>query len=217
MTDIIKNNRIFLLLTLVWLIAGCVVMLSFDTLGLHVALNAVHTQILDLAMQTITWMASGWSVVVVVLLMLLINVRCAIVTASSGIVSGLLAQLLKRFVFAGSMRPSYYFDKMPELNVVQGIDFYSQFSFPSGHATTAFVLMFSVSMLSRSIIVRILCFIAALVMAYSRIYLSQHFFADVYAGSVLGVLVVLICAVLVFKFVPDGWSKSIFRLCSKAS
>ena len=83
MTDIIKNNRIFLLLTLVWLIAGCVVMLSFNTLGLHVALNAVHTQILDLAMQTITWMASGWSVVVVVLLMFLINVRCAIVTASS--------------------------------------------------------------------------------------------------------------------------------------
>jgi membrane-associated phospholipid phosphatase len=38
----------------------------------------------------------------------------------------------------------------------------------------------------------LLLFIAALLVGYSRVYLSQHFLTDITAGSVFGILMILI-------------------------
>jgi membrane-associated phospholipid phosphatase len=74
-------------------------------------------------------------------------------------------------------------------------------SFPSGHTTGAFSL-FSVLawMLPRRYRYFGLFFcILALSVAYARLYLAAHFFADVYAGSICGTLVALFFYVLVLK------------------
>lgn len=215
MTEFFRSNRVFLLLMLVWLAAGLALVCCTDAFRLHVQLNAFHTNFGDSIVEPLTWLATGWAIIIVVIAMLFMNFRIAVLTALAGIFSGLAAQLLKRFVFGSVMRPSAYFDIMPDLNLVQGLNFHSHFSFPSGHATTAFVLMFCISMLSRKHIVKIICFVLALLLSFTRIYLSQHFFEDILAGSALGVVVVIICALFFHRIIPLSWNRSIISLCSK--
>jgi membrane-associated phospholipid phosphatase len=61
-------------------------------------------------------------------------------------------------------------------------------SFPSGHALSAFALFFCLLFVSRSHFLKILFFILALLAAYSRVYLSQHWLIDIYVGSIIGFL-----------------------------
>ena len=42
-------------------------------------------------------------------------------------------------------------------------------------------------------------FLIALLVGYSRVYLSQHFFEDVYVGSIIGVSVTLVVYYLLSK------------------
>jgi len=74
-------------------------------------------------------------------------------------------------------------------------------SFPSGHTTGAFSL-FSIlawELPRRYRAFGLFFFALALSVAYARLYLAAHFFADVYAGSIAGTLVALLCYVLVMK------------------
>ena len=66
------------------------------------------------------------------------------------------------------------------------------YSFPSGHSTTAFALFFIFGFFVKNKKWQILFFILALSTAISRMYLLQHFFIDVYFGSILGVLIATI-------------------------
>lgn len=54
-------------------------------------------------------------------------------------------------------------------------------------------------------------FVLALLAAYSRIYLSQHFFADVYAGSLIGVLT----TILVYYWLTTFFNKQDYPWQSK--
>nr|MCU0348977.1 phosphatase PAP2 family protein [Saprospiraceae bacterium] len=81
-----------------------------------------------------------------------------------------------------------------KLTFVEGVDLHSAAtSFPSGHAMSAFALY--------SLLVFILpsqkrfalpLFALALSVAISRIYLVQHFWPDVYAGGIIGVLLAML-------------------------
>jgi len=48
------------------------------------------------------------------------------------------------------------------------------------------------AILSKNNTLKLLLFIVALLVGYSRVYLSQHFFIDITAGSVFGTLTILI-------------------------
>jgi membrane-associated phospholipid phosphatase len=65
-------------------------------------------------------------------------------------------------------------------------------SFPSGHTMTAFALALFLSILIRNKFWGVLLLILAILVAYSRVYLFQHFPKDVFAGSIFGVFAVLI-------------------------
>ncbi|MEI8032602.1 MAG: phosphatase PAP2 family protein [Chlorobiaceae bacterium] len=96
-------------------------------------------------------------------------------------VSGLGADIIK--FIAGRARPKLYFS-----DHIYGFSFFryepAWISFPSGHAATAFSAAFVLSALFPRW--RILCFALAVLIAFSRIYLSQHYISDVIAGSFLG-------------------------------
>ena len=102
---------------------------------------------------------------------------------SSVAASGLTADFIK--YIGGRARPKLYFS-----DHIFGFDFfhwqYAWTSFPSGHSATAFSVATLISMLYPRW--RFAAFFAAVLIAFIRISLSQHYISDVIAGSFLGIV-----------------------------
>ena len=135
-----------------------------------------------------------------VIILLTIKYRYALITALSSLISAAITQTLKHTIYDDVVRPKKFFEGVHDLYLVPGVDNHLYNSFPSGHATSAFALFFSLALITKSHTFKIALFILALLTAYSRIYLSQHFFEDVYAGSLIG----LGSTIAVFYFIQKN-------------
>lgn len=115
-------------------------------------------------------------------------------------VSGILAQLIKNFGFPKEPRPAEYFSKMMNsLHTVSGVELSHWNSFPSGHTTSAFAFFALIAVWVKHPVLKFLCLLCAVTVAFSRMYLLQHFLVDVYVGSLLGTLTAWI---LLIKYMP---------------
>lgn len=70
------------------------------------------------------------------------------------------------------------------IHTVKGVELHEYFSFPSGHTTTAFTIFLLAAALINQKWVIPVGFIYALLIAYSRIYLAQHFPLDLAGGMI---------------------------------
>jgi len=137
------------------------------------------------------YLGDGWFIAVVVLAAGAVRLRNLISLAAATIVTALVVQFLKRVVFHDIVRPSVYFGQMGvPLDVIDGVALHSYFSFPSGHAAGAFALFLGLALLRAGVFTGVVCAIAAMIAGLSRVYLGQHFAADVIAGAVISVLIV---------------------------
>ena len=127
-------------------------------------------------------------IILIVIVFLLVKFKQAIQLGLAYILSSLTAQFLKHSFFSDALRPRKFFEGIHELYFVPGVEVYSFNSFPSGHACNAFALFFCLALISTNNFVKFLCLLMALVISLSRVYLSQHFFMDIYVGSIIGVL-----------------------------
>jgi membrane-associated phospholipid phosphatase len=180
-----------------------------NTVNLHLALRPkASVPILDFFFKYYTHIGTGGVAVAVVLVILLVlrKWRYAISLALSFASASVVTQVLKHLFDA--QRPFQLFnaarESVPEeqksyfsLWLVEGVDLKTSPSFPSGHATTAFVLFLSLAFISRNPWVQVPCLVFATLVAYSRIYLTQHFAADVLVGSLVGVVATCIVFPLV--------------------
>lgn len=113
------------------------------------------------------------------------------------VVTGLLVLPLQYYVkdIIGTDRPLTYFEKLEriqEVTRVTGVELNSgKTSFPSGHTLGAFALYSVLAMICAEKRPRFGAFFALLgaLVALSRIFLVQHFLADVLFGALLGLLV----------------------------
>lgn len=109
--------------------------------------------------------------------------RCMLYIFSAIAVSGIAANLIKWLL--GRWRPKMFF---PE--GLYGFEFfgvgYGQTSFPSGHATTAWALAFTLSLLYPRL--RLLWISLALLVAVSRVVIGAHYTSDVVMGAYVGIL-----------------------------
>lgn len=122
-----------------------------------------------------------------VIVLLSVKYRYALIVGFSNFAASMLTQALKKMVFNDSLRPKKFFEGMHDIYLVPGVENHLHHSFPSGHATSAFALYFSLALIVKSNKLKLLLFLIALFAAYSRVYLSQHFFEDIYVGSIIGV------------------------------
>ena len=215
-----KQNSVFLSLSLILLIVLGLALLCLPTGELHLLLCDRHTPARDIFYRYYTHVAEWFPYVVCVALLLFSRIGDGVFATSSMILSALTTQLFKHLINAP--RPLTWFGLfMPdvELPLVEGVKMNYWYSFPSGHTTSFFALALVVSIwvTSRtsltSFLVQVLLFVAAALGGYSRIYLSQHFSLDVFAGMIVGVSITIVCYVVFFRYKDLNWYN--YRLFSK--
>ena len=85
---------------------------------------------------------------------------------------------------------------MADLHFIDGVNLHSNFSFPSGHSTAAFSTFFFLALIARKPILQVMLFSVGLLVAFSRVYISQHFFEDIYVGGIIGASFTFLASVL---------------------
>ncbi|UKK55991.1 phosphatase PAP2 family protein [Prevotella communis] len=170
---------------------------------LHLMLNSFHSGVLDFFFKFYTLMAEWPLYVLAFLPSLWKRNKMTLFFAMCELTGGTILQILKHTI--SNPRPVSVFEDYPDLvlPLVQGVDMHHSNSFPSGHASTFFMFCTcSVIVLAyffsrkdalktlRNQILFDVALVALLVLAvmgaYSRVYLSQHFLSDVCVGSIIG-------------------------------
>ena len=188
--------------TLVLALVLGIALLLVPKAELHLALCQPHTALLDKLVPLFTNLVD-WLPYLSVLLLLFYRAGWATFLASNLLLTTLIVQPIKHIVNAP--RPLTWFaEHMPDqtLPLVDGIRMNLWLSFPSGHTATFFALFFSLSVIccAENIkgknILSFLCFLCATFGAYTRIYLSQHFALDIFAG----ILIATLSTILLYYF-----------------
>lgn len=190
LSELLRRNNGFLLPFVTLLLVSSVPLIMFPKGEEVIYVNQWHTPVADMFFRYCTHLGDGRFAVLLAAAMLWVRFRHALQILLAWGISGLAVQLLKNTVFAGLPRPAAYFGDAIPLHYVEGVTIHMSNSFPSGHSATAFAVFLSLSMMlqGRSIGLSFACFAAAVAVGFSRIYLVQHFGADVYAGACIGVL-----------------------------
>jgi membrane-associated phospholipid phosphatase len=186
-------NPIFFEAALLFLAGGCAYLLFTSRATGFIYLNGYHSMLLDKFFIYYTNLGDGlFSILVVVLLLLIRRFKLALQVFLAYIVSGLFAQLLKGIIY--SPRPKDFFRLREHIHLIDGVTLNGDASFPSGHAVSAFALATSLALFTVNKQLSLFYLGAAILVGYSRIYLAQHFPADVLGGAIIGILM----AILVF-------------------
>ncbi|MBI4945165.1 MAG: phosphatase PAP2 family protein [Bacteroidetes bacterium] len=189
MKKILQQNLFFLIPYFLFLLVAGIFLAIYSKGEAHLIVNQFSFEFCDYFFYYITYIGDGIAVMLIIFLLCLVKFRYAVFTAMSNIVSALITQTLKRTLFDNIDRPIKFFEGGAHLKLVPWVDNYIYNSFPSGHTTAAFTTFFCFSLIVKSKPLKFLMLLFALMIGFSRVYLSQHFLNDVYAGSVIGVSV----------------------------
>ena len=107
---------------------------------------------------------------------------------------GVGVHVLKQLVFPEAARPIAFFTTLPQSWNPNdfSLALHRFRSFPSGHTASAATYGFFLMRYFQKTYKRILLYAAILLVGYSRVFLFQHFVADVFAGALLGLFCVLV-------------------------
>jgi membrane-associated phospholipid phosphatase len=212
MKSLLKNNKAFLLPLVLFVLLSMPLFILLSKGTIHLYINAHYTITLDYLFKYITFLGDGWMPVLLALPFLFYSVQKSVLVLSSGLLAGILAQIFKKLVFPEIVRPVKFFEGMHDLHLVEGVNIHYAFSFPSGHSATIFALCFCLAIFTKKSLLKILLFILATIVAFSRVYLSQHFLNDIVFGAVIG-CTATICMYLLLERVKKPWfSKALIRL-----
>ena len=185
-----RKTRLFLVYYLVILIICLIVKFLYTREQIYFAINGLHTYLGDIIFPFFTMLGNGLSVIFLSLIIAIFSFRKSFLLLSGYLATALVAQVLK-FIF-DKPRPYLYFrTQHHKMYLVKGTEMLSYHSFPSGHTVTAFSACLTLAYLFRYKYFNLPMLIMACCIGYSRIYLSEHFFEDVTAGSVIGVFMTL--------------------------
>ena len=179
---------------------GILFLAIFQNSNFSIIINASHNNFLDQFFKYITFLGDGRFVFLIALIYLFANKKYGTSILISLIINTILIQVLKRVVFSNRFRPSFYFKNLIEdgsWNMIDGVELYEKFSFPSGHTALIFCLSMSICIFMKKKYFPLLLVLLAYIVGFSRIYLSQHFLIDVLAGALIGSLI----PILTFKYI----------------
>ena len=209
MRTIIKENLPFFIGFLIFLIAGLVLLLTFEKGALILYFNDHRSPQGDLLFLYTTRLGEALPYILAIIYFLFVRFRYAILIPIVGL-SVSIVSLITKTLFDHN-RPSLFFKEIgifDQINLVEGIQLWEKYSFPSGHTMSAFAVYAIIAFLvgwKKTFGVAML--VLAVLVGISRIYLVQHFMQDVYLGAILGVLISMSIYEYQNKFPynPNNW------------
>jgi len=204
-THLLVGNRTFVVPYLVILAFGTIVLQLYSKAEVFYLINETRSPIADVLFTGLTQIGSALFGVIAVIIVCFINFGKALKMALILIITGLITQILKKLVFSEALRPSLLLsrDNYPKTAENVALDMF--YSFPSGHTASAFAVCFTACLISSNKKWGLLFFIIAASVGYSRIYLGQHFFSDVYFGSLEGFFIAAFLWVILDRYLKGEW------------
>ena len=198
-----NENAYFFVPYLTFLAAGGYLLLTLNKGDFLLWLNSRNNPALDIFFKYATYFGDGLIIcIATILLLIFYKARYSLFAFLGYGTSGILAQIIKRI--ANTPRPKLFFAETAHLHFVEGVSIFSYNSFLSGHSASAFSFFLVMSIITKDKTLGVFYFFAALLVALSRVYLAQHFFVDIYFGSILGVLFTIIV------YIPLNRSKKLW-------
>ena len=214
--SILVRGRVFLILYLGFLLLSGSILILFSKGNIHLWINGHHSALGDWFFTNVTIIGDGIFSLAIALVLLFFELRRSIVLLLSWMVSGIIVQILKIYIFSNVPRPVTYFQGSAILHLVAGIKHYAWQSFPSGHSASVFALFLCLSIYMKNRLAQCIFFLVAVIVAYSRMYLSEHFLIDVTGGSLIGICIAWLFLYLIYLRNPyPVLSKSIISLMKK--
>jgi len=205
-----KNYKAFFLPYLLFVLTFSVLILCNSKADLHLWLTSFHTPIGDVFFRYYTFVGD-WIPYLVIAGLLFYRYRMAFFVLISQLATGLVSIIIKQTW--NEPRPILYFQQhfpSVQLHQVVGEHLNTFHSFTSGHTITAFALFLALTFYTKNPSLHFLYFVLAMLVGYSRIYLSQHFALDVLVGSFIGVFVTILCKYY-FDKNPMRWADGSLR------
>jgi membrane-associated phospholipid phosphatase len=185
----VRDNSIFLSLYFLFLAVGAALIWRYEKGHDILVFNQLHTTFFDQLFKYVTQIAEAPMFLLIIIVALRLSYGKGILLGINALLVFAVTGFLKGVPFADHVRPSVFFEGKEQLNFVQGVEVYRYHSFPSGHTSSAFALFFMLSILINNKRWAPVFFLMALLVGISRVYLLEHFFHDVYAGSLVGMCV----------------------------
>jgi membrane-associated phospholipid phosphatase len=185
------KTRLYLLLYLFLLLVCLALEFLLPKDLVFFAVNGFHNPAADYLFPLITRLGERLSICILAILLSSFSYRKGLILITSLALSGVVTQLLKQ-AFDAPRPYVYYESEVIRIHFIKGIVLQTAQSFPSGHTTAAFAAGIVLAYLSKNKAWSPLLLLFSISVGYSRMYLGQHFFEDVIAGSVIGTLISLL-------------------------
>lgn len=199
MLCLLKKNAAFFIPYLIFLFAGGIVLSLWSKTAIHLYINNYHNPAADFFFRIWTNIGLGIMIVPVALILAFVRSRYMLVSVIGFLLTVIINDSLKAIFHAA--RPMAVFTQLHQsIYLVPNVEMYSADSFPSGHTATGFCMFCLLALYTKNNFLKTIYFIIALLIAYSRMYLSEHFLRDVYAASIIGVA----CALITYKWVMNA-------------
>lgn len=185
--NIYRQYRKAVAVAFVMALAAVSLLIAYGKDQSFVLINGWNTPVLDHLMPWVTALGNGL-IYLPILLYTWVYRRDYVVAIVAGIVvCFLFTHTLKTYVFPEELRPFSLAAKQIAFHKVAGVELNENYSFPSGHTSTAFTMALLLAALQRHSAWTIVLPFVALLVGFSRIYLAQHFLTDVTAGIMIGI------------------------------
>jgi len=203
MFSLVKKNVAFFIPYFIFLLAGGIVLFLWSKTDIALYINRYHNPAADFFFSNWTNLGLGITIIPVALILAYIRCRYMLISVIAFLVTFIINDSLKSYFH--TPRPLTVFDQLHQtLYLVPNVEMYRSNSFPSGHTATGFCMFCLFALYTKNNLMKVIFFIIALLIAYSRMYLSEHFLQDVYGASIIGVG----CALLIYSW---GMNANIFN------
>ncbi len=176
-----------------FLFVGLFPLLLLSKYHLNVVINThVANYTLDPFFILYSQIFEGWAMIIVIIAFAFISKQKMAYFFVSAVLAGVLIYVLKDFVVGNVPRPTKLLPLETFNHILEDKGIYKEnYSFPSGHTTFAFAVMGICALITKKQWCSILFFIIAIGCAFSRLYLLQHYFVDIYCGAIVGFSITL--------------------------